>query len=413
MAALPLANILHHKLRSALSALGIGIGVCMLVTLAGLSRGSLGEIADRWESVDADLIVFPRGWGENASDKSGSALPDRYAERILQTHGDIVRRVVPVFTWQIKLAGQDQIGRRRRQRPVGRTSPAAERCWRGALFDPDERFTRWLREKLLTAGHATATSLLELTEKDLSDPNHDGLELVIDSRLAKAGGYRLGQTVETANHRWRIVGIAPAGRDGAGVPAASRRPVPVRQRGRHPQHADVRQARPGADVGPAARALAATTGQDVVPLTRYRGMLMEKFGIMFVYVDAVNAIALVIAFLFIMVTLYTMVLQRTREIAILKSCGASDAFLLRQVLAESLLLTGAGLAAGVAMSFLAAWAHPDAPAAADGDDHLAMDRHRRGRRRGRGHRGRGLPRLAGHARGRGRGADAGVDRPCP
>jgi putative ABC transport system permease protein len=73
-------------------------------------------------------------------------------------------------------------------------------------------------------------------------------------------------------------------------------------------------------------------------------------------VDAVNAIALVIAFLFIMVTLYTMVLQRTREIAILKSCGASDAFLVRQVLAESLLLTGAGLAAGVALSFLAAWA---------------------------------------------------------
>jgi hypothetical protein len=32
---LPLANILHHKLRSALSALGIGIGICMLITLAG------------------------------------------------------------------------------------------------------------------------------------------------------------------------------------------------------------------------------------------------------------------------------------------------------------------------------------------------------------------------------------------
>jgi putative ABC transport system permease protein len=72
-------------------------------------------------------------------------------------------------------------------------------------------------------------------------------------------------------------------------------------------------------------------------------------------VDAVNVIALLIAFLFIMITLYTMVLQRTREIAILKSSGASNAFILRQVLAESMILTGAGLVVGVALSFVAAW----------------------------------------------------------
>jgi putative ABC transport system permease protein len=50
-----------------------------------------------------------------------------------------------------------------------------------------------------------------------------------------------------------------------------------------------------------------------------------------------------------------MVLQRTREIAILKSCGASGWFLLRQVLAESAILTAAGTLVGVALSFLAEW----------------------------------------------------------
>ena len=354
MGYLPLANILHHRLRSALSALGIGIGVCMLVTLAGLSRGSLHEVADRWESVDADLIVFPRGWGENASDKSGSALPDRYADRILAAHPGAVRRVVPVFTWQIRLAGQDQIA-------VG-VDPdqwshltGGRGLLEGRLFDPDLRFTHWLRDKLLAADAANG-DLLELTEQDLSHPDHDGLELVIDSRLAGAGRYQLGQTVQAANHRWRIVGIAPAG-------VMARVFLPRATAQYLFGNGDVTRSTlmfvkltDAADPGPAARALAATTGQDVVPLTRYRGMLTEKFGIMFVYVDAVNVIALVIAFLFIMVTLYTMVLQRTREIAILKSCGAGDAFLVRQVMAESLLLTGAGLAAGVALSFLAAHA---------------------------------------------------------
>ena len=75
---------------------------------------------------------------------------------------------------------------------------------------------------------------------------------------------------------------------------------------------------------------------------------------MFTYVDVVNVIALGIAFLFVMITLYTMVLQRTREIAILKSCGASGAFILRQVGGESAILTAFGTGVGIAMSFAAA-----------------------------------------------------------
>ena len=76
---LPLANILHHTLRSTLSALGIGIGICMLVTLSGLARGTLYEVADRWEQVRADLIAYPDIWGDNLTTLSGVGLPDKYA----------------------------------------------------------------------------------------------------------------------------------------------------------------------------------------------------------------------------------------------------------------------------------------------------------------------------------------------
>jgi putative ABC transport system permease protein len=113
---------------------------------------------------------------------------------------------------------------------------------------------------------------------------------------------------------------------------------------------------PGFDPDRAARELRGRLrAVEVIQVKQYRDMLEHKFGAMFVYVDAVNVIALLIAFLFIMITLYTMVLQRTREIAILKSSGASNAFILRQVLAESMILTGAGLVVGVALSFVAAW----------------------------------------------------------
>ena len=355
MAYLPLANLLHHKLRSLLSALGIGIGVCMLITLSGLARGSLYEVAERWESVDADLIVFPRGWGENASDKSGSGLADGYARKIRQAHPDIVRRVVPVFTWPVRLAGQDHLAAGVDANQWHALS-GGRRLLRGRLFDPDGRFAEWLERKLLApAGPQQGEEVLEITPAELGDEAHDGLELVIDTRLARAGGYRLGRRVRFANHTWRIVGIAPAG-------VMARVFLPRRTAQFLFGSGDITKSTlmfvklaDGVDVGPAARAIGRTVRQDVVPLGRYRGMLVEKFGILFTYVDAVNVVALIIAFLFIMVTLYTLVLQRTREIAILKSQGASNAFIVRQVLAESVLLTGAGTAVGIALSFLAAW----------------------------------------------------------
>ncbi len=350
MAWLPLANLMHYKLRSFLSALGISFGVCMLITLSGLSRGSLYEIADRWEAVDADLVIMPRGWGLSAKEKSGVGLSDKHAEKIIDKHGRMVRRVIPVFAWPMRLAGQDQM--------VAGVDPdqwqtltGGRDLLAGRLFDPDGKFSRWLEQKLLSP--AASDVVVDITAEDLAA--HGGLELVIDTRLAEAGGYEVGRTVTAANHRWEIVGIVEAG-------AMRRVFMPRRTAQFLFGNGDITTStimfvklRDGVDPQVASDAISESTGQDVMPLDFYRDMLVEKFGIMFVYVDTVNVVALIIAFLFIMITLYTMVLQRTREIAILKAEGASNFFLLRQILGESLLLSAVGLVLGVGLSFLAGW----------------------------------------------------------
>jgi putative ABC transport system permease protein len=346
---LPLANILHHKLRSLLSAAGIGMGICMLVTLSGLSRGSLYEIAERWESVDADLIVFPAGWGDSATARSGVGLSEKLADYFAREHDDLVARAVPVFTWPMKLAGQDQMAAGIRA-DAWSTVTGDATLREGRLFDPDGSFDTFLEQRLLQTTDQPAD---ELTAETLAE--RGGLEIVIDDRLAKAGRYTLGQTVRSANHDWTIVGIAPAG-----VMTRVFLPLPTAQYlfG----SGDITKCtliflklREGVPVGSAAKTLRDDIGQDVIPLAAYRGMLEQKFGVMFHYVDAVNVIALVIAFLFVMTVLYMMVLQRTREIAILKSCGASRGYILRQVLGESLILTALGTAMGIALSLLAAW----------------------------------------------------------
>ena len=359
---LPLANILHHRLRSVLCALGIGIGVCMMVTLSGLARGSLFEVAERWESVDADLIVLPRGWGQNGATYSGIGLSDRFAETLLAEHGDLIERVVPVFLWPIRLGGQDQMvtGVDRRH---WRTLTGGRQIARpGRIFDPDGRFDTWIRGELAARGRAAEpgdadpaapAGKADETALDLGDPAHSGLEMVIDTRLAEAGGFRLNQTVEAANHRWKIVGIVPAGgmtrvyvpRRTAqylfGVGMIDRSTLMfVKLRG-------------GVDLGPAGRAISRAIGQDAVPLASYRHTLVDRYGVLFLYVDVISIVALLIAFLLVTITLYMMVLQQTREIAILKANGASNGFILRQVLGESFLMTAAGVAIGIGLSVLA------------------------------------------------------------
>ncbi len=117
----------------------------------------------------------------------------------------------------------------------------------------------------------------------------------------------------------------------------------------------------------------------LIPLRQYRANLENTYGIMFTYINIVNVIALVIAFLFIMITLYMMVIQRTRDIAILKSCGASNTFIWNQLLAESLLLTAVGPPFGILLKLPRLVADHRVQAALHRADQPAMGRHRGGR----------------------------------
>ena len=70
-----------------------------------------------------------------------------------------------------------------------------------------------------------------------------------------------------------------------------------------------------------------------------------------VALDAVTGIAVVIGFLVIFQSMYTAVLERTREIGILKSMGASKATIVGVVLRECALLAIAGVVLGIAGTY--------------------------------------------------------------
>ncbi len=70
-----------------------------------------------------------------------------------------------------------------------------------------------------------------------------------------------------------------------------------------------------------------------------------------IFIRVIVGIAVVIGFFFVFLSMYTAVLERTREIGILKALGASPAYIMGILLRESALLAVAGAIAGIIFSY--------------------------------------------------------------
>jgi putative ABC transport system permease protein len=71
------------------------------------------------------------------------------------------------------------------------------------------------------------------------------------------------------------------------------------------------------------------------------------------FIESMIALAVSIGFLVILLSMYTTVIERTRDIGVLKSLGASKAYIVRALLGESALICVVGIGVGIAMSYAA------------------------------------------------------------
>jgi putative ABC transport system permease protein len=73
------------------------------------------------------------------------------------------------------------------------------------------------------------------------------------------------------------------------------------------------------------------------------------------FINVVIGIGVVVGFLVVFLSMYSAVLERTREIGILKSLGASQAFIAGLLFRETALLAGAGALIGIGLSYFTRW----------------------------------------------------------
>jgi putative ABC transport system permease protein len=71
------------------------------------------------------------------------------------------------------------------------------------------------------------------------------------------------------------------------------------------------------------------------------------------FINVVIGIAVVIGFIVIFQSMYTAVMERTREIGILKSLGANKSYVVGVIIRETLVLALAGIVLGILISFAA------------------------------------------------------------
>jgi putative ABC transport system permease protein len=305
------ANLLHRPLRSIISVLAVAIEVVMILSIVAIFMGMLNDQKQRTNGIGADLVIRP----SNASfmtSVGGAPMPARIAEVFRRMPH--VATAAPVIT-NFSMTGNVEV-----------------------LYGIDYSSYNALKPFIWVAG----------------GPFQGPYDVIIDDVFARTGkGYHVEDKIKILNHDFRICGIVESGKGG-------RKLVPIETLGEltgsdgkasviylksdNAANEDAIRKEIGATRG--LEGYNVQTMDDLISLytpSRFPGFDLA--------LKVVISIAVIVGFLVIFQTMYTAVLERTREIGILKSMGASKPTIVGVVLRECAVLAVAGVLVGIAATF--------------------------------------------------------------
>jgi putative ABC transport system permease protein len=321
MDSLVAANVRQRPLRTALSIIGVALGVVLVSMTVGLAHGMMRNTAERQANIFAEIILYPQG---NFSPSTGSPLD------LDQRYGDVILR-----------------GNERGITPVTgvvAVSPVAnylQTSTSGIGFE--------LLEGVDFETYTKVTSL-HLVEGRIPSGN----EVVVDSWYAKhktgADGapVRIGSEILVFGTKMPVVGVFDPE-----VGARIKMPLDTMQRKVVGGAAKVSMLlikcdRP-ADQEIVAGELKAKFPDKRVVLTRDLPALFSgSIGSLEVFLKVVIWLAAIVSTLVILLAMYTTITERTREIGILRSLGASKRFVVATIEQEALLISALGVLLGIA-----------------------------------------------------------------
>lgn len=309
MRALIFGNLLHRPLRTLITITAVAVEVCLVVVIVGLTTGLQYETAKRIEGLGADLMLQPPASSFLIA-FSGAPMPIKIKQKLGEI--DHVAAVAPVLV-QFNTTGGLEI-----------------------VYGIDwESFTR------VSGGFAFHTG----------GPFEGPDDIIVDDWYSKATGVRVGSTLRLFGLDFLVRGVVEHGK-GARlfVPIETLQELSASHdkaslfyiRCDDPQDTDqVADAIHG--IFPRHQLRRVREYLSLMTSTRLPGLKT--------FVNSMITLGVVVGFLVIFLSMYTTILERTREFGILKSMGASRTDIVRWVVQESLLLCAAGILVGVFFSF--------------------------------------------------------------
>jgi putative ABC transport system permease protein len=307
---LVLENLKNRPMRSLLSVLLIGVPVTLILALVGLSTGLLEDSARRARGIGADIIFRPTG--TSLLTLSGAPLSEKLVDFLGQ--------------WpHVRLAV-------------------------GAIQHP-----------IQTPLVATGIDLAKFTEMSggfiyvEGGPFQRPDDVIVDRYYAAQRHVHAGNTLRLWDKDWHIAGVIEGGK-------LARIVLPLRVlQDLTSNSGKVSQIYLKLD-DPKNTAAVIQSLKEKFPDNPIYSMeeLTSMYSVNNIaglreFILVIMSIGVIIGFAVVCLSMYMAVLQRTREIGILKSLGASQSFILKVIVTEALLLGIGGSILGILFSFGAYW----------------------------------------------------------
>lgn len=310
---LVVSNIFYRKTRTLATVAGVALGVVLVVLTVGIVNGFLHEQGRRNSAVTAEIMFGPPGATFGLSLSPTLSLPVDTTDKLRLIEG--VSDAVPV--------GQIIRGR----------------AIDGILY---EEFTR--------------VSGARVVESSRQPFRFEGpYETIIDRVQARNRNWKVGNEVEViGDNKFTVVGIyEPESLARIKIPLAT-----LQQFLSRPNLCStifIKVADPSKQEEVAAR-IKERFPENGVMLTRNLPILIAQgTPALQTFLDVVILLAIIVSSLVILLTMYTTVTERTRQIGVLKSLGASKMWIAGEIEKEALLISSLGVIVGFALSVIGKW----------------------------------------------------------
>jgi putative ABC transport system permease protein len=306
------SNLAHRPVRTAISILAIALEVTLILLIVGFALGMLHDSRSRQAGIGADVIVLPPETSSIVG-LSTAAIPVQVADVLAKLpHVAVVSPVV----LKVSAAGTLQ-----------------------TIYGIDVKSFDALRPFVYLKG----------------GPLEESNDILVDDIYTNGKHIKIGDPVLLFNHTFYVKGIVVHGK-GARlfVPLATLQELngtPSRASALYIKADDPMNANAVVDEIKNVHGMSRYTVQS---MSDYLAMFTpDRYPMLSTFIDIVIGISVTIGFIVIFQAMYAAVMERTREIGILKSLGASKFYIVNVILRETTLLAIGGIIAGIVISFIA------------------------------------------------------------